>query len=923
MVEPSVSSPVRATTRFDVPDRAPDVGVAMPVVAPPLVVRDLLADLVQITDWLAERLAAGDWLDAYLLAAGAAQIAEDYSHRDVWSIRRIATALARYRFAGRLAWLLCALAAGVELIRRLSPCDRRLTRWVGRVAAVRNQLAFVVLRTPSPFDGGLTLLAEEFQRIRAALPRLPAGLHREVLRLPSCFRSFDQHPADCVRLAENFARQAKRVPAIIVGVRTSGSYLAPLVAAALADDLPSVEILTVRPGRPLHPAERAVLDRAARWGGHVLVVDDPPVSGEAVREVVRALRVPDDLVTLLIPSFDGELPKSLRRHRAVILPFGDWAVHTALSPHAVQATLTNLIGSRVCRVERLALPVKDAGARHRGHVSALYRVEVEQSDSRLVMVSGAGLGYFGRHAVAVAQAVPHFVPRVYGFRDGLLFREWLPEAHRLDALTPDLADQVAAYIAARGAALPAVGDHSRNLAGRTPVWEVASRLIANAFGRLGIPLQPLLLNVVARQLTGVRRPSVIDGDTGLHKWFYDGVSARTITPDVRAFSNRDLACYDPAYDVAGTDPGGRHPHVAAVRRHYEARTGQRIDDERLLLYQLVHLWDRARNGHLTESRRRRASARVVQRYLGACYLDNCPEPCEGPIVALDCDGVLETDPLGYPATTPAGALTLRSLQRHGYRPVLVTGRSLDEVRERCENYHLSGGVAEYGSIVYRHDPPEVIELTVPQQRAALDGLRESLAATRDVQLDADYAYVVRAFSTDSRGQRHGLRAEIVSDVLHRAGKPPAYVIHGQSQTDFVANGIDKGHGLKMLAHALGSPGIALAVGDTVSDLPMLRLAHTAYLLANATLDARISGIPVLRQPYQTGLSVAVARLLGHRPGECPSCQPPAFDRRSRLLLAVLAAPEAGSRGLPGRISRTAFALLATKSEVLRPWPLAR
>ncbi|MGH3846681.1 MAG: hypothetical protein ACRDS0_35470, partial [Pseudonocardiaceae bacterium] len=65
MVEPSVSSPVRATTRFDVPDRAPDVGVAMPVVAPPLVVRDLLADLVQITDWLAERLAAGDWLDAY------------------------------------------------------------------------------------------------------------------------------------------------------------------------------------------------------------------------------------------------------------------------------------------------------------------------------------------------------------------------------------------------------------------------------------------------------------------------------------------------------------------------------------------------------------------------------------------------------------------------------------------------------------------------------------------------------------------------------------------------------------------------------------------------------------------------------------------------------------------------------------------
>lgn len=881
------------------------------VVAPPLVVQDLFADLVQIIGWLAERVAALEWLDAYLLAAGALQIVEDHQHRDLWSLRRLAAALTRYRLGTGVARLLCTPAAVADLARRCSHQDRRLTRWLGRIAVVRNQLAFLALRTRSPFECDLDVLAREIRYLGAELPALSAGLRREVLRMPSCFRSFDQRPSDCVRLVENFASQAKPMPTIVVGVRTSGSYLAPLVAAALAGDMPSVEVCTVRPGRPLHPKERATLGRTIRHGGHVLVVDDPPVSGEALQAVVNELRVPIDLVTLLIPSFEAELPERLRPYRAVMLPFDDWAVHSQLTPSAVQTVLTDLIGSRVSQVERLAA----GGSPRRGHVSALYRVDVEQLNGLLVMVTGVGLGYFGRHALAVAQAVPEFIPHVYGFRDGLLYRAWLPEAHRLDSLTHELAEHIAAYLSTRADALPAVADRSRGLVGRTPVWEVASMLIARAYGRLGIPLQPLLVNKAVRRLTTVRSPSVIDGNTGLRQWFFDGVSARTIAPDVWAFSNRDLACYDVVFDVAGTDPGGRYTHGASVRRCYEARTGRRVDDERILLYELVHLWNRARNGHLTGSQLRRASSRAVQHYLAACYLADVPKPCGGPIVALDCDGVLETDPLGYPATTPAGALALRSLQQHGYRPVLVTGRSLDEVRERCETYNLAGGVAEYGSVVYRHDPPDVIELVTPQQRVALQGLRQNLAATPGAQLDTDYSYTVRAFSVDPHGQRHGLSERIVSGVLTGADTPAGYVVSGRSQTDFVAKGIDKGLGLETLASALRSPEIALAVGDTASDLPMLRLSQTAYLLANAASDARQCGIPLLRRPYQAGLSVAVGRLLGHRPGTCPSCQPPAFSRESRLLLAVLAAPEAGRRGLPTRILHAMSALLASTAEV--------
>ena len=57
---------------------------------------------------------------------------------------------------------------------------------------------------------------------------------------------------------------------------------------------------------------------------------------------------------------------------------------------------------------------------------------------------------------------------------------------------------------------------------------------------------------------------------------------------------------------------------------------------------------------------------------------------------------------------------------HGYQPVLATGRSLDEVRDRCTAYGLAGGVAEYGAFVYLSQNGEVHSLPVPAdaQRAA-------------------------------------------------------------------------------------------------------------------------------------------------------------------------------------------------------------
>jgi hydroxymethylpyrimidine pyrophosphatase-like HAD family hydrolase len=297
-------------------------------------------------------------------------------------------------------------------------------------------------------------------------------------------------------------------------------------------------------------------------------------------------------------------------------------------------------------------------------------------------------------------------------------------------------------------------------------------------------------------------------------------------------------------------------------------------------------------------------SRALQRYFAALYFQDVPAPSAGMLCAIDIDGVLETSPLGFPGLTPAAAITVRALTRHGYRPVLATGRSLDDVRDRCAAYHLAGGVAEYGAVVYNHGTGRVREVLSERDRAALDQLRAVLGGIEGVRLDPDYRYAVRAYRLNAAGHRRSLSPEMVAMALVKAGAGRRIrPIAGAAQTDFMVAGIDKGIGLRLLAAdlgvedgGLGRP-LALAVGDTVSDLPMFDLAVRAFAPANADRDVRSAGVRVLRRPYQSGLAMAASHLLGHPPGRCPTCCAPRLSPDAHLLLTVLAAQETGTWGM--------------------------
>jgi hydroxymethylpyrimidine pyrophosphatase-like HAD family hydrolase len=958
---------------------------------------DLLLDLDGISALLLEELAGGDCtrssgkehvLDAFLLAAGMNQIVEDYLHRDVYSLGRVAARIGElvHPPAGSLASASTRLARSAGLgLRARTARHRSLVHWQGELAALVGRLAEKVAagveRAGAETRGDPTAEVEPDLLLAARdviepVARCPESLRTSVVRLAQCFRSFDQRPEDCRRLARllstRFPDRAR--PILVVGLRTSGGYLAPLHRAFLKmDGYADVAFLTLRPGHDLLSHELERIAESVLADGLVCVVDDPPRTGGQLAhaaERLRRLGVRPQSLVLLVQLFgtSASLPSRLMEYESIVLPRQRSSIRDKLSERAVRQTLVRLVrgqtiaistgaGSRevvvgeIEDVKRLNTWATRVPPGHRGHASAVFRARIVEEGSgeqveQDIYVRGVGLGYLGRHAVTVASRLAPFLPEVYGFDDGLLYRTWLPEDWRLSPPSPPedetVAARVASYVVARRDALAVAEDVSRRLVHREPVWEIVASMLGDAFGKAKYVVHPLTTRIAIR-LVKTTRPSVVDGSMALSRWFRPSTepivegTIRKVDFAARAFSNEDTYCYDAVFDLAcaAADYAALSPaHPAALefgdrlRTQYERAAGETITGERWLLYQLLYHhriarrdYDAAVRGTAEEREHsptalarflaaQNAMALAHQRYFGDLFFADRATPDSGPLCAIDVDGVLETRWLSFPAISSAGAMALRALACHGYRPVLATGRSLAEVRARCIAFRLPGGVAEYGAVVYDHISGRVRSLLTSADQDELAALRAILLGTPGVQLDPLYEHGIRAYRVDSHGRPSGLDAATIQDVLTRTGDPKRIrPIPAHSQTDFTVAHVDKGAGLRILADELDGTSskrsesqFAFAIGDTVSDLSMCVLASRAFAPSNADPELRTLSalgshdIDFVARPYQAGLLLAVSTFLGHRPTKCDVCsQPRPRSKDTRILLAALGALDGGRR----------------------------
>lgn len=864
---------------------------------------DLLCTAEVLAERLTAALASGEWLDAYLFTCGLWQMVDDRRHPDHFQVHQAASYLAGsrsrpVRVATRVAK---AAASAIDLY----PTPRILRAASSELADLAVRLAAVVLDQTMP--------ASSIEP-PPSLHHVVAALGDEVVRLPAGMSGFDQHPDDVRWLTDAYLLRhpSPGAPVCVVGVRTSGCYLGPLHVAALqAAGVPDVDLLTFRPNRPFHRHERDRLRAVARSGGRVIISDDPPGSGSSIAKTAVAVGecgLDQDAITLLVSLFAGDedVPPGLRRWETVVQPWRDWSVHRRLQAEAVKGALSRMLGSNVV-VAGMRSAAVPAASDPRAHARARYFVELigrgnGEGGHLDLLVEGAGLGYFGRNALAIAEGLVGQVPAVFGFEDGLLYREFVPGSEAV----PDssaLPGVIARYVASRNRALSTSSDPTPRLRGRFPIWEVTSTQLAQPFGPAAPAAQVLLYDTVAKRLLRPERPGIVDGKTDWRHWRADPASdgaRRKVDFHHRAFCHLEGLSYDPVFDLAGA--AAEAPSLAFERRlreEYEIETGEQIDGERWLLYRLAQLNRMHRAGDLSSSSLAQHSARAVHDYLAAVLLSDV-SPASGPLCAIDLDGVLETDRFAFAAASPSAVLALRALKAHGYRPVLATGRSVTDVIDRCVAFDLVGGVAEYGTCYFHRDTESVVDLRTRDDRQLLARARFDLEELPGVRLDPGYRFAIRAATAQG-----ALPRRLLDDATY-VGGPGLSVIAGEGQTDITVSSLDKAAGLRALADHLGTTGWALAVGDTASDLPMLRAADLARAPANADPVVRGEGIQLTRHGYQTGLSEACADLIGHRPGGCPLCRPAPLSRRTRLILAALAVPEPGGGGLLAHTARVAL-----------------
>lgn len=722
-------------------------------------------------------------------------------------------------------------------------------------------------------------------QVAAAFARLPDELAGRRLKIPSCFRAQDIWPEDCFELAARYAASVDPGSCVtVVGLRTSGSYMAPLCAGWLRGQGFEADYFTVRPKAPLSSLERGL---ARRPGRALLLVDDPPMTGSSYLRTAARLEangVSRDRITFLVPvgaesalSASPEAGRAFDCYRRVELAHHELAARRLLESGEIRQWVAFLCGQQADQVEAVFNRVQVSSRARRRHVSQVFRVAGRDS----VLVKGVGTGWFAYPARLAARALVGYTPAVLGFRSGLMAEVLVEGQHPVGPP----ATRMAEYAAARANRLPLVPQHP-SISFQKDGWYRLAKVLARVYG----PLAPLQIGRVRARLIGAAAgapAALVDGRMERADWIC-GPDLLKADFEEHAFDKDDLSILDPVYDLAGAvmEMGASRADEGRLAARYAELTADEGVAERLPLLKLLYgvfrlerrwwevVGERGGEGWSAAVDRWLEAEAAVTWTLDSLLADAFPPPAvriPGPATwSLDIDGVLEDAALGFPATTPAAMAAIRGMRQAGAAVLLNTGRSLGEVAFRCDALHLDGGVAEYGSVFWlRGGSPK--SLVDSAAAIALERVRRMATVLPDVHSDSRYQHSVRLRRFN--GRRLTALSEADVEALLMSAGPDVTAVRGARQTDFVSARCDKGLGLVRLLAEFGRPGRVISVGDSDADVATARRSHASY--APRYHDAALSKVATaLSQDRQMAVLEAVRREHG------------AVDRRPATLSAA-------------------------------------
>lgn len=545
-------------------------------------------------------LVYGDGVRRTTIGAAATEL------RDRARLAGILTVIARH------AALSAGMIAAGELWQGLADADgEAVSPEQTAVAALAREFAAALIAS---WRSGFVTLPPSLD-----LSQLPdAAADRVVeLRRPEGYAFYALYPE---AYAEAALASGLPAGARVVGIRSIGTGLAAVVAAALGAEPP----LTVRPSgdpfaRRLEPSP--ALDAAvqvspdADWA---IVDEGPGLSGSSFGAVADALeaRAVDRSRLAFFPSHPGDLgPQASEAHRTrwfaarrPYMGFDDLVLHASDPSHRLQTWVETLVGP-------LSEPLTDiSGGAWRGRVYADEAdwppVNAWQERRKFLARTGAGawlvkfvgLGRYGEAALRRAQAVhaAGFGLEPAGLAYGFLVRRWREDVRPL-ASRPEALEGVAAYLATR-TSLPADPGDGASLDELLVMARRNTELglgadAAGAWDRWAGRLDELSVRV---------RPAQTDNRLQPWEWLADGEGRLFKADETDHCAAHDLiGCQDPAWDVAGAiSEFELNPDEAeGLRRAVGRAAGREIDPDLLAFLQLAYeafqlgWWTLARDAH--------------------------------------------------------------------------------------------------------------------------------------------------------------------------------------------------------------------------------------------------------------------------------------------------------------------------------------
>ena len=308
--------------------------------------------------------------------------------------------------------------------RRLAPIRRWRDAWKTGVNAYLRAFAAAEQRE----SRGLVEARDQLLSLLQA--PVPDDLLERRARIPAAFRTQDLTHGDIFMLARTLAQAYpdRERPIVIVGLRTAGSYFAPLIGAWLTNaGYRDADWITIRPTRVMGPAEHAALADVASRGGMAVVVDEAPNTGSTLAKAVGLVRTAgfvQDHVALLVPIHPtrpdwatGPEAPALSGTRTLTLPPAAWQKHQWLETQTVQQRLTEYFHARgyatlsvtassvFSRAFNRQLRTQSDEKFHT-RLKRVYEVHLRDQTGRLetryVIAKSVGWGWLGYHAFLAA-----------------------------------------------------------------------------------------------------------------------------------------------------------------------------------------------------------------------------------------------------------------------------------------------------------------------------------------------------------------------------------------------------------------------------------------------------------------------------------------------------------------------------------------